>query len=113
MVKVAITWRFPYHPAMPKARLLLRSKLVYPDGSVQELVIWQLPAATPERSHGIKYRCYYGSVDGKCLVRYDNEAGKGDHIHLGGIERSYAFQSVGQLLADFERDVTRTRKVKQ
>lgn len=113
MVNVAITWRFPYHPAMPKARLLLRSKLVYPDGSVQELVIWQLSAVTPDRPHGLKYRCYYGSADGKYLVRYDNESGKGDHIHLGSVERSYAFQSVGQLLADFERDVTRMRKVKQ
>lgn len=95
---------------MPKAKLQLRSKLVYPDGSVQELVIWQLPAATPERPHGFKYRCYYGSADGTCLVRYDNESGKGDHVHRGGIERSYAFESVEALLADFARDVARMRK---
>ena len=98
---------------MPKAKLQLRSKLVYPDGSIQELVIWQLPAATAERPHGFKYRCYYGSADGKCLVRYDNESGKGDHVHLGGIMRSYVFESIERLLADFDRDVARMRKVRQ
>ena len=98
---------------MPKAKLLLRSKLVYPDDSVQELVIWQLPAATADRPHGLKYRCYYGSADGKCLVRYDNESGKGDHVHLGGIVGTYAFESIERLLADFARDVARMRKVKQ
>lgn len=98
---------------MPKAKLLLRSKLVYPDGSVQELVIWQLPAASANRPHGFKYRCYYGSADGKCLVRYDNESGKGDRVHLGGIVRSYVFESIERLLADFDLDVARMRKVRQ
>lgn len=98
---------------MPKAKLQLRSKLVYPDGSVQELVIWQLSATTADRPHGFKYRCYYGSADGKCLVRYDNEFGKGDHVHLGGMVRSYVFESIERLLADFDRDVARVRKVRQ
>lgn len=98
---------------MAKAKLLLRSKLAHPDGSVEDLVIWELPAATADRPHGVKYRCYYGSSDGRCIVRYDNESGKGDHVHLGGIEKPYSFESVEQLLADFERDVARARKARR
>ena len=30
----------------------------------------------------VKYRLYYGLADGTCVVRYDNETGKGDHRHI-------------------------------
>ena len=39
------------------------------------------------------------------VVRYDNEAGKGDHRHVGGKEMPYRFVSVAQLRRDFEADV--------
>jgi hypothetical protein len=39
------------------------------------MVIWALPAASDERHHGLKYRLYCGEP-GRCIVRYDNEAGK-------------------------------------
>jgi hypothetical protein len=48
-----------------------------------EMVIWALPAASDDRRHGLKYRLYCGE-SGRCIVRYDNEAGKGDHRHYGG-----------------------------
>ena len=41
------------------------------------MVIWELPAATVERPHALKYRLYCGEA-GRCIVRYDNEAGKGE-----------------------------------
>jgi hypothetical protein len=34
-------------------------------------------------------------------LRDDNEAGKGDHRHVGDIETIYAFSSYENLLADF------------
>jgi len=43
-----------------------------------------------------------------CLVRYDNETGKGDHRHVGGREMAYEFKSVEQLRRDFEEDVKAT-----
>ncbi|MDP2810929.1 MAG: DUF6516 family protein [Rhodocyclaceae bacterium] len=43
-------------------------------------------------------------------VRYDNERGKGDHRHAGGVEAAYDFTSLEDLLADFERDVTNWRE---
>ena len=39
------------------------------------------------------------------MLRYDNEAGKGDHRHIGDKEREYRFTSAAQLLADFWTDV--------
>ena len=69
--------------------MIFRSKLVYPDGSIREMVLWQLPRPTPDRPHGFKYRLYYGLADGTCLVRYDNETGKGDHRHYRKREEQY------------------------
>jgi len=41
------------------------------------------------------------------VVRYDNEAGKGDHRHYGEREEPYRFESVERLLSDFAADVKR------
>nr|WP_295388327.1 DUF6516 family protein [uncultured Thiodictyon sp.] len=51
-----------------------------------------------------KYRLAF-VVDGVCVVRFDNEAGKGDHRHLGPVEIPYAFTTLPELLADFWRQV--------
>jgi hypothetical protein len=53
-----------------------------------------------------KYRFYCGRGE-ECLVRYDNEAGKGDHRHFGEQEESYAFTGVDQLIEDFRNDCAR------
>ncbi|HEX7329756.1 MAG TPA: DUF6516 family protein [Casimicrobiaceae bacterium] len=59
-----------------------------------------------DRPHGPKYRLYCGR-SGKCLVRYDNERGKGDHRHIEGREEPYRFVSVARLRHDFEADIQR------
>ena len=38
-------------------------------------------------------------------MRYDNEAGKGDHRHVKGREEPYRFVSVTKLRRDFEEDI--------
>lgn len=88
-----------------KARQLFRYKARQGE-TICEMVIWALPAATRERPHGLKYRLFCG-VPGQCLVRYDNELGKGDHRHYGDREEPYPFSSVEQLLADFRADCAR------
>jgi hypothetical protein len=45
-----------------------------------------------------------------CVLRYDNEAGKGDHRHLGEMESDYDFKSLEQLEIDFWRDVEQWRQ---
>jgi len=92
------------------ARPLFREKHVFLDGSIIEMVIWQLPKKTPDRPHGMKYRLYYGSADGRWLIRYDNEAGKGDHRHDKNGESPYTFVDVETLVSDFLTDVMRARR---
>lgn len=44
-------------------------------------------------------------VNGECVLRYDNEAGKGGHRHVRDREHEHRFKSAEQLLADFWSDV--------
>lgn len=90
---------------MRRAIAILNQRKVLGD-VVIEMVVWQLPHVSSDRPHGYKYRLYCGRA-GRCLVRYDNETGKGDHIHYGDRERVYRFVSLEKLIADFEDDVTR------
>ena len=87
-----------------KAVLLARAKEVHDDGTIVEIVVWELPEPLPPSVHRFKYRLFFGKA-GEERVRYDNEGGKGDHRHISGEELTYHFQSVEQLLDDFERDV--------
>jgi len=45
-----------------------------------------------------------------CVLRYDNETGKGDHIHLLDVEEPYDFTTPEALLADFWRRVQKWRR---
>jgi len=88
------------------ATLLARAKEVRDDGSIVEIVIWELPEPTPPCEHRFKYRLHYGMA-GQYRVRYDNERGKGDHRHVGDEELAYQFLSIERLLEDFRLDVER------
>lgn len=68
-----------------RAALLFHEKVVRADGAIIELIIWRPPRATADRRHGLKYRLYFGR-DGKSLVRYDNESGKGDQQHTEDVK---------------------------
>ena len=91
-----------------KARELFRVKDAYGAGSV-EIVIWQVPEPVPPSEHPYKYRLAY-VVDGKRVVGYDNERGKGDHKHWGDREETYRFVSPQQLMLDFMADVKGIKK---
>ena len=86
------------------AELMLRDKQVIA-GLIVEIVIWELSSPLPGCRHRFKYRLYCGRLDGTCLVRYDNERGKGDHKHLKGTEHPYEFENIRILIADFRKDV--------
>ena len=87
-----------------RATLLVRTKEVRDDGTIIEIVVWELPEPLPPSAHRYKYRLFHGA-EGASRVRYDNERGKGDHRHIDEKEGSYAFSTVEQLLDDFERDI--------
>jgi hypothetical protein len=88
-----------------KARQIFRFKDRQGD-LIVEMVVWALPSAEPGREHGLKYRLFCGR-SGACLVRYDNETGKGDHRHYGEREEPYCLRSAERLLADFRHDCAR------
>ena len=69
-------------------------------------MVWLLPKPLPPSKHLFKYRLAY-VVDQVCVIRYDNELGKGDHRHFGAREQPYRFSSPKQLIADFEADIAR------
>ncbi|MDP2699425.1 DUF6516 family protein [Thalassospira sp.] len=89
-----------------KARLILDTKTVLADGRIIQRKVWKLPQTTKGRSHALKYRLYCGK-NGKTIVRYDNETGKGDHRHIGPeeVESAYVLVSLVQLLTDFDADI--------
>ncbi len=89
-----------------EAVLLLRRRVVVALDAFVEVVIWRVPQPVVPSTHEFKYRLAY-VVDGQCVLRYDNERGKGDHRHLGTTEKRYAFSSPEQLMADFEADIAR------
>jgi hypothetical protein len=49
-------------------------------------------------------------VNGVPVVGFDNERGKGDHCHVRGRERAYAFVSVEQLVEDVIAAVDAARR---
>jgi hypothetical protein len=85
-----------------KAELLMDDRYALDDRSFAELVVWR-------RADGsIKYRLAF-VVDDDCVLRYDNETGKGDHRHIGRHEAAYFFTTVDQLLVDFSNDIAERR----
>ena len=89
-----------------KAQLLLKQKFVMSEIAFAEIVIWQLPAPLDGSTHDFKYRLAY-VINNQCVLRYDNEAGKGNHAHINGQEVSYNFVSTEQLVDDFFAQIKR------
>jgi len=87
-----------------KAEPLLQERRVLAEDSFVELTVWLVPTPVPGSEHAFKYRLAL-VAKGTCVLRYDNEAGKGDHKHLNGVETPYTFVSPARLLADFWKDV--------
>jgi len=89
-----------------KAVELVRTRITYSATAFAELILWRLPKPLAGSTHGYKYRLAY-VVNSVCVLRYDNEVGKGDHRHFGGKESLYKFTTPEQLIADFQRDIAR------
>lgn len=89
-----------------KATLIARTRIIYSTRSFAELVLWRVPSPVPGSAHDFKYRLAY-VVDSVCVVRYDNEVGKGDHRHFGETENTYKFSTPDRLMIDFQKDIAR------
>ena len=89
-----------------KATELFRQRIIFAENRFAELVLWRLPMPAVGSRHSFKYRLAY-VINEVCVLRYDNEAGKGDHRHWNGEEGEYEFSDPEQLLADFQSDIER------
>ena len=94
-----------------KAELLMRERLILSSRAFVEIVIWKLPQSLPYSRHVFKYRLAY-IANQRCVLRFDNEAGKGDHKHLNETEIPYFFSNLEALQADFWAEVNKRRKRK-
>ena len=94
-----------------KAELLMRERLVLSRRAFVDIVIWKLPKPLQGSQHVFKYRLAY-IANQRCVLRFDNEAGKGDHKHLDEIEVPYMFTNLDTLQADFWAEIMRRRKRK-
>jgi hypothetical protein len=92
-----------------KARELFNRRVPVAEQAFAELVLWEVSEPVLGSKHSYKYRLAF-VVAGECVLRYDNETGKGDHKHVRGKEMKYSFVSVDKLVADFFEDVKRWRK---
>lgn len=92
-----------------KAIPLLDERRVLAENAFVELVVWRVPSPVRGSEHVFKYRLAL-VVEGACVLRYDNEAGKGDHKHIGDEERPYRFSTPETLLEDFWNDVDEWRR---
>ena len=86
------------------AKLMLSERHIISEDTYAEMVVWHLPSPLSGGHHSFKYRLAL-VVNGRCVLRYDNESGKGDHKHIGDEESPYIFTTPKALLDDFWNDV--------
>lgn len=90
---------------MAKAILLLRERVVLSGTAFAEIRIWRVPAPVRGSAHDLKYSLAL-VASRRCVLRYDNEAGKGDHRHtLEDRQEPYEFRGSDALSGDFWKDV--------
>ena len=76
-----------------KAVLLEKTRRVINETAFFEVVLWHLPEPVPGSVHSLKYRLAL-VIEGECVLRYDNERGKGDHRHMVGHEDAIEFTTL-------------------
>ncbi len=89
-----------------KAKELIRRRVAIAENCFADIVVWHVPEPVLGSTHAFKYRLAF-VVDCQCVLRYDNESGKGDHRHIDGKEYPYIFSSPRQLTADFFDEIAR------
>lgn len=64
------------------ATLIQKTRIRLGECRFADVAIWKLPEPVRGSVHLFKYRLAL-IVDEVCVVRYDNESGKGDRKHVG------------------------------
>lgn len=87
-----------------KAEPLLKTKRAVAEAAFVDIKVWHVPQKVRGSNHDLKYSLALVHHD-ECVLRYDNEADKGDHKHIGDREVAYRFVDLARLEADFWKDV--------
>jgi len=95
-----------------KAELLTRERLVLSRRAFVEIVIWRVAAAGAFEHASLQVPRLAYIANQRCVLRFDNEAGKGDHKHVGEREVPYRFTDVDSLQSDFWTEVKKRRRGK-
>jgi hypothetical protein len=85
---------------MVGATLEFREYLTFEADARAEMVAWRVPSPVRGSRHSYKYR-FALIVGDICVMRFDNEAGKGDHRHVGSREFAYDFRGLERARDDF------------
>ncbi len=93
------------------SRLILKERLILADDLFAELVVWEVDPPVRASPHSYKYRLAL-IKRGNCVLRYDNEAGKGDHRHGPEGETTLTFAGLESVLDAFfaELDAWRAKR---
>lgn len=94
---------------MPAQLIYKKREVLQGENEFTDIVIWAVDPSVRGSYHGYKYRLAY-IVDGICMMRYDNEAGKGDHKHIGDNEYPISFSDLNDLLEQFAADISTLRR---
>ncbi|QCI99171.1 DUF6516 family protein [Agrobacterium larrymoorei] len=89
-----------------RAVLIEKMRKVISETAFFEVVLWHLPEPVPGSEHPFKYRLAL-VINGECVLRYDNERGKGDHRHIDGQEQPIVFLGLEELFEAFQTDMER------
>jgi hypothetical protein len=87
-----------------KATLILKDRGQLSATLFYEATVWRVPNPVLPASHLFKYSLVL-IENGIRVIGFDNERGKGDHLHKGGAEYPYPFVSIEQLVDDFFAEV--------
>ena len=90
------------------ARLRYHLKRIFPEGDLMEIKIWEVPKSE-EFPEGVKYSLVYVK-EGRRILGYDNERGKGHHKHYFDEEGGVEFEDWEDLVGRFLEDVMRLRR---
>jgi hypothetical protein len=91
------------------AQLLTHERQPLGEDLFKEIVIWRLPAPMLSSTHPFKYRLALVHA-GHCVLRHDNERGKGDHRHVDDTETPLTFVDLATLIAQFHHDIEMWRQ---
>lgn len=93
---------------MPAVELMNR-RIQIADNAFATIRVLRVEPSILGSQHQYKYSLAY-IVDGVCVMRYDNERGKGDHKHIGEQEYPVTFTTIENLIASFQADINLLRR---